>query len=434
MHRKIVGGILAVLALATLVLAGCGGEEQRVQALEPATLRFGVPFGQSNDDPLLVAAVERFQEEYPQVTVELISPIAVPYYAEVDAWVEARQLDLLLRGPDPTLVTGEQHVVLSLEPFISEAEGYDEEGFLPHLLEAFRWRGGLYAIPADVDMQLIYYNRDMFDAQGVAYPQSGWDWQDFLSIAEQLTTVVGEGEQQTGHWGFVSHPNANDLLPFILQHGNTVVDEPLRPTRLVLDDPLVADAMQWYADLGLVHEVMPIVEREQVDVYSRVPMDKLALQQAAMAMGGVGDRGGGIIPWNFEWGAVELPCDQASGTVVYPRGFYITARTEHPHEVWALVRYLSESEQAGTGGVPARRSVAESDGFRQRVGSELADAALSAFDSDARNLVWYSSDPFFYLYRELDNYSYWVIRGDDTGEEFVSKLQDSLASWSMEWP
>ena len=434
MNWKIVIRVQTALAFATLALAACGRQAQPVQELEPATLRFGVPFERSHGGPLLVAAVERFQEENPQVIVELISPVAVPYYHEVDAWVEARQLDLLLWGPDPTLVTGEQPVVLGLEPFISQAEGFDEEGFLPHLLDAFRWRGELYAIPASAYVEVMYYNRDLFDAQGVAYPQPGWDWQDFLDAAGQLTTVAGEGEQQTGHWGFVDHPTQIGFLPFILQHGGTLVDDALRPTRLVLDDPLVAEAIQWYVDLGLVHKVMPIVEREQVDAHSRTPLDKFALQEAAMVIGEVGSRGGDIIPWDFAWGAVGLPRDRTSGMVIYARGYYITARTGYPQQAWALVRHLSESEHEVVNGIPARRSVAESDGFRQRIGPDLADAALSTLDSDARTLVWYWNDAFDDLYRTLDEQGYWVFRGDDTAEEFMGRLQDSLANWSMEWP
>lgn len=141
----------------------------------------------------------------------------------------------------------------------------------------------------------MYYNRDLFDARGVAYPQAGWTWQDFLSTAKQLTTVEGKGEGQTGHWGFVAHPMVGDVFPFVLQHGGKMMDDLLRPTHLIFDDLLVAEAIQWYTDLGLVHEVMPIVLRDAVDDHSRIPLDKFALQEAAMVIGDVGARGGDII-------------------------------------------------------------------------------------------------------------------------------------------
>jgi len=54
-------------------------------------------------------------------------------------------------------------------------------------------------------------------------------------------------------------------------------------------------AIQWYADLGLVHRVMPIVLWDKVDALSRIPTDAFALQKAAMVMGGTAARGGDII-------------------------------------------------------------------------------------------------------------------------------------------
>jgi hypothetical protein len=63
----------------------------------------------------------------------------------------------------------------------------------------------------------------------------------------------------------------------------------------IFDDLLVAEAIQWYTGLGLVHEVMPIVLRDAVDGHDRIPLDKFALQEAAMVIGDVGAQGGDII-------------------------------------------------------------------------------------------------------------------------------------------
>jgi multiple sugar transport system substrate-binding protein len=434
MRTTIVGKIMIITMAAALLLTGCASGGQPMPTPAPVTLCFGVPFQASNTDPLLVQAIERFEQEHPHIAVEIKGTSAAPAYYPTTGMIEALQLDVFIWGPDPTLIAGEQPLVMGLEPFIGGTEGFAEEDFLPHLMDIFRWEGQPYAIPADVDVGVMYYNRDLFDAQGVAYPQPDWDWQDFLNIAQQLTTVTGEGEQQSGHWGFIAHSIAGDIFPFVLQHGGTLFDDPFKPTRLVFDDPLAAEAVQWYADLGLEYKVMPIVERYQVDGHSRVPTDKFSLQEAAMVIDGVGVHGGDIVPWDFEWGAVPLPRDQTYGTWAWPRAYFIAARTAHPQEARALVRSLSESAQEVTGLLPARRSVAESDGSRQRMGPALADAALAAFDSDALAVVWYWNDAYFNLYRGLVDQSYWAIIGDATAAEMMDRLQKDLAGWTMGWP
>ena len=72
--------------------------------------------------------------------------------------------------------------------------------------------------------------------------------------------------------------------------------------------------------------------------------------------------------------------------------------------------------------------------MRQQIGPEIVDAVLATLDADARIMVWYWTDRFFELYQRLEEHAYWVVRGDDTAEEFMGRLEDSLASWSMEWP
>jgi len=413
-----------VFALTALLLAGCGQEAPPtpVEDLEPVTLRLGIPYQFPGDDPLLDEAIERFQQENPHITVEIVSE----YYFDNNTIADS-QADVFVSFPDRTLVGGEQPAVLSLEPFLSEMVEFDEGDFFPGLLDAFRWQGDLYGLPAYLGMSVMYYNRDMFDAQGVAYPQAGWTWQDFLGSAQQLTTITeGDGER-TGHWGFVSHPAFGDLIPFILQHGGAIYDDPLAPTRPACDDPLTAEAIQWYADLGLVHGVMPIVQQDKVDELSRFPTDAFALQQAAMVMGGIGARGGDIIPWNFDWGVAPLPRDRTGGSWMALRGYFVAARTDHPRQAWALVRSLAESESSL---LPARRSMAESETFRQRVGTELVDAALYTLDNDdllppfigLRSYGWYT---------HFTAQAYWVVIGDDTAEEMMAKLRGQCETWSF---
>jgi len=41
----------------------------------------------------------------------------------------------------------------------------------------------VWAIPAGVDMLVMFYNQDLFDQYDVPYPEVGWTWGDFLDTA-----------------------------------------------------------------------------------------------------------------------------------------------------------------------------------------------------------------------------------------------------------
>lgn len=46
---------------------------------------------------------------------------------------------------------------------------------------------GVFALPYRQDSWVIYYNKELFDAAGVSYPDGTWTWDDYAEAAQQLT-------------------------------------------------------------------------------------------------------------------------------------------------------------------------------------------------------------------------------------------------------
>jgi len=355
---------LALTAIACLVatgLAGCGAE---VTPVEPVTITFTFP--ESRDRSLYQPIAEAFQESHPHITINLRPDPSGQWVRD-----ESHEVDAFVQWSAPALTRGDTPLVLSLDPLLAKTPELPLDDFYPCSLDMFRWEGALWALPAEVDMQLLYYNKDLFDESGVAYPQAGWTWDDLLLTAQRLTTVEGEPWNYTGHYGLASHSTWGDIVPFIYQHGGELFQ---------FDDPLTEEAIQWYADLALVHGVMPRPE----DVTHGNTYDVFQQEKAAMWIGYLGSRNGrnssmGMgAPWGFNWGVVPLPGDQTEATMYWGPGYYITSRTAHVEEAWAWIQYLSEQPTGRT--LPARRSVAASSGFRESVGDEVAAAALYAVE------------------------------------------------------
>ncbi len=63
------------------------------------------------------------------------------------------------------------------------------------LTDAYTFDGKLYGLPTDLDMGVVFYNKDLFKKAGVAEPTSGWTWDDFADTAKALTSGDGTGKQ-----------------------------------------------------------------------------------------------------------------------------------------------------------------------------------------------------------------------------------------------
>ena len=94
--------------------------------------------------------------------------------------------------------------------------------------ELYSPNGQSYGMPKDFDTIALYYNKDLFDAAGVEYPNADWTWDDLKTAAEKLTkndvygfaTLVGD---QNGYWNFVFQNGGQMLTPDAKQ---TLIVEP----------------------------------------------------------------------------------------------------------------------------------------------------------------------------------------------------------------
>ena len=81
-------------------------------------------------------------------------------------------------------VTFEQ--LLPLDPFIEKGI-ISVDNLSEATLDMYRFDGKLYAIPSGVSTTLLFYNKDMFDAAGAAYPDESWTWNEYIETAKKLT-------------------------------------------------------------------------------------------------------------------------------------------------------------------------------------------------------------------------------------------------------
>ncbi len=80
------------------------------------------------------------------------------------------------------------HRVLEpLDAWQAREPAFASADLVPGLLRFASAEGRLYGVPAGFTSQVIYYNKDMFDRAGLAYPQPGWSWDDLAALSRKLS-------------------------------------------------------------------------------------------------------------------------------------------------------------------------------------------------------------------------------------------------------
>ena len=274
--------------LCAVLLSACAGA---TPTPEPATITFA---GTSSDSAVFDAWVEEFHDSHPYIAVELKT--GEPEDADVFRTSHFALAELL-----------EQEDVLNLGPFVEQDPSADPSDFYPGTVGLFTVRGQVWALPAGVDVMVVFYNRDLFDRYGVPYPQMGWTWDDFLATAMAIR------DPGDAVFGYAPVDPIMDALSFIYGRGGRIFDDLADPTRTTYDDPATIEALEWHTALIQPHNVAPTREQERQASFGGTARAGVYRGKVAMWLGWLSDRGGSTSPggdwpgeWEMRWGVVPM--------------------------------------------------------------------------------------------------------------------------------
>jgi multiple sugar transport system substrate-binding protein len=99
---------------------------------------------------------------------------------------------------------------------------YDD--FLPGLIQAMKVQKGYAAVPYNLDMRVLWYNKTLMEQAGAELPT---DWQSYLNAAEALKKigVYGYG---TGA-GSGNYTGGHTIVSFMINNGGGLFDEQQKP-------------------------------------------------------------------------------------------------------------------------------------------------------------------------------------------------------------
>lgn len=321
--------VLAIFALVAILVAACGGTPGTSTpsgTLGPLSgdVRISGWSSTPTEDALLTDSINAFKAANPGVNVKW-EPIAQDYSTvlktNLAAGTEADVFYIDVSDIDSLMKTGK---LLALDDLMAKT-GTKKEDFVSTLINAFSYNGKVYGIPKDFNTLGLVYNKDLFKAAGVAEPTNDWTWTDLQTAAKKLTSggVVG-----------LSLPaDAARFMPFLWQAGGDLNN---------INNAQGQAAFDFYTGF------------EAKDSVSKLPSE--------LGMGWAGEafeKGkaamvfeGGWLPAdlnnNFKtvnYGVVQMPKGTAAkSNLIFTVSYSISAKTKNPSAAWALLNYLTGSD------------------------------------------------------------------------------------------
>lgn len=244
-QRRLVGLAVPVLA-ALALLVGCdrsGADDGAV------TLRFWNGFT-GPDGRTMLAMVQRFNRENPDIRVVMQRMDWGTYYNKLFvAGIDGRAPEVFVVHTDTLARLMRGRFVRAVDDLVGPG-GIDASDFDANVWQAVARDGRHYAIPLDIHMLGMYYNRKLFREAGIVdargEPRPPTNREEFLDALRKLRRDEdGDGRPET--WGFVFTWLRTNAFSVMRQHGGRVFDEGY--THAALDTPQNVAALSFCESL-----------------------------------------------------------------------------------------------------------------------------------------------------------------------------------------
>ena len=232
--KRMAAGLLAAGMAAGLV--GCGGGNQSGAAADGnVNLTFQIWDVAQRDG--MQAMCDAYTAQHPNVKIEVQVTSWNEYWTKLEAAATSGQMpDIFWMHTNELLKYADNGMLADCSDIVDTSK-FSEVS----LSNASGSDGTLYAVPKDKDTVGLVYNKEMFDAAGVSYPDESWTWDDLTEASQKIYDATGKygymayGDDQLGYWNFV------------YQNGGYILNED--KTQAGFTQPATAEAMKFYIGL-----------------------------------------------------------------------------------------------------------------------------------------------------------------------------------------
>lgn len=354
-------------------------------------------WGSPEEIDIIKGSISEWQAAHPQIKVVFEHNPYTGYDSKILTRIAGGAApDIIATEADYFVTFASKNVLEDLTPYAANDPEFNKSDFFSAITNRFTVDGKLFAVPRDVaPFACVFYNKDLFDAAGLAYPKDDWTWEDLLNAARALTKKDETGRViQYGFYGWA-------WQNFIYGNGGTLVDDPNHPVKTMIDDPKTIQGIQFYADLINLYQVMP----------TPVALSNLGMGidlmfssgRLGMFLSGIWETPG-LRNYSFKWDVAMFP-KNAQGVRAFGSGgsgYAILKSSQKKKESWEVIKALtgaSGQEKLAKRGLaqPSRIQVAEGENW---AGDPLPPANKKMLNQAVEYVVF---SPFHPRWREIES-------------------------------
>lgn len=345
--------LVLVLALAACGQSGTSASTNPISSQSSSTEKVPITYsfwGTPDEAATVQTVIDTFNASQDRIEVNVMPIPHEEYVTKLNTMATANQLpDCGIMSEAGVLQFAESGLLAD----ISNMYGKNDSKPLDCL--TFRYQGAPVAYSAANEVLVLYYNKDMFDKAGVPYPPAdaadAWTWDEFVNTAK-LLTLDAKGNNATSpnfdpknivQYGCLVDNLTWQLEVWALSNGSGFYNED--GSKVIINDPAAAEAIQKVADLYLKDHVAPLSTGTTDDGMQR----SLVAGTCAMATGGTWNVGTCLNTARDEglnYGVGVLPYMKNKVTICTGGPNVVFSQSKHQAEAMEFIKWYMQEENS----------------------------------------------------------------------------------------
>jgi multiple sugar transport system substrate-binding protein len=283
----------------------------------------------------LDATIAAFEAAHPDIDVQYETASFNDYFTKLQTVIAAGQ------APDAFELNYENFVsfankgaLADLGPLLSADTGFKTDIYNPTALAAFSEGGKQYGLVESFSNVVLFYNKDLFDKAGVAYPTAEWTWKDELAAAQKLT------DSANGVWGDFAPIQFWEFYKTIAQNGGAMFNAD--KTEVTLDSPQNVETLTWMVDKVNKYHVTPT----DAEMAGQGDGDLFKAGKIAMLRTGIWMFGDFSANASFNWDIALEPGNTAKAHHFFANGVAVSATSANQQAAYEWIKFLTSSKEA----------------------------------------------------------------------------------------
>jgi multiple sugar transport system substrate-binding protein len=248
--------------------------------------------------------------------------------------------DVFLIGEGDYFTYVNKGVVEPLDDYLTKDAAFHVADFQKELVDMGRINGKLYYLPKDFNPLALWFNKRIFDAAGIAYPNDNWTWDDMFETARKLTKQTNGKYTQ---FGFNATTWEYPIYTYLFANGTDIGNEDGTKAEGFMNSDKTIQAMEAYVALSKgPNRVSPTPQDTQTmgGDSSMFMTDKLAMMITGRWIKSDLDKS------DVQYGAALIPKGPSGerASIIAAAGWAMNSKGKHKEEAYELMKWLSGTE------------------------------------------------------------------------------------------